>query len=237
MKYEARLLSFFLGVGVKNIALVLGLALGSSSSFGAFLRVDLAVRFAYQDMDSSCIISDRVLGVSLSGTIKDGKVVQATMRNMSDSLVRIVLLPEELQGITTKVSAAGDNYISTWKISARLLNWLFFHIDIQYVSFGGCKPSRALATLTPYGHTYNFGYETALDLVTSLQRFRGVRSDGTPYAIKFGFYQRQSDQSKLENHFRWFILTFLLIPAFAGADIDSLIAFLSHFCRFKITTS
>ena len=179
---------------MKNLLTVMAvMALGSSSSFGALVGVDLLARFMYQDLTTRCVVSSMGHGLHLNGTIRDGKVVQAMLANTASNEYQINFLPDELNGIEVTADAIGNYYVTTLPLSARLLSWMFFNFDVQWAIFGGCKPSQPLATLTPHGHIYKFRHQTSMDLFAPLQRFRGNRADGTPYAVTLGFTQRQTD--------------------------------------------
>jgi hypothetical protein len=163
--------------------LLIAVTLGSSSSFAAFLAVDLQPKFVYQDYDRYCSVGVPWKTISVNGVVDGDKLVSATLRSTDK---RFELLPEELTGVVMKRDTLGEYYLDTLPLGARVLNWIFFHLD-GWVNV--CQPSKALATLAPYGHTYRFTQSNGFNFFAVVQRFRGTRSDGGPYVLKLGFLQ------------------------------------------------
>ncbi len=187
--------------------LLLAVALVGGQSFGAFVSIDLQARFGYQGEDTSCVLTGILASekVMLYGEVKGGKVVEATLVNTAggdpighptipgwDFNQLIKFTPTEREGIEVKADAAGDYYVVTLPLSARLLNWIFFHLDILPWPMG-CKPTKALATLGPNSTVYRFIQATGTEYTSPIQRFHGDKVDGTPYTIKMGFTQRQTN--------------------------------------------
>lgn len=171
---------------MKNTLALLGLAILFTSSSGfavSFLGVDLEPRFAYEDLDNYCTVDGPWLYISLTGSIVDGKLVNATLTSTDQTFA---LVADEYSQIEVQADALGQYHVTKLPLNARVLNWVFFHLD-GWV--GSCHPSQGLGTIAPYGFTYVFSQGDSTDYYSVTQRFKGTRADGTPYALKLGFTQ------------------------------------------------
>jgi hypothetical protein len=166
----------------------------TSPAFAAFLGVSLEPLFLYQDFYHHCETSIPN-AIEIIGSIEGGKAVEAHFHDPAWDNDRYgrnpnyAFLPEELTGMEVGLDSLGDYYIAKLPMSPRLLVWAFKHLD-GYID--ACRPTKPIATLSPYGHVYTFTPKDASTFYTGPARFRGTLSDGSPFGIRLLFLQRHA---------------------------------------------
>ena len=189
--------------------LVLGLLLSGAFATKLTLAdditwVQLDPWFRYKDGKFSCSDSTdpSVRPMYLVAQVNSAmKVVYADFRETTFTLAlrQIVFTANEMSEIKLEQDLLGDYVVKSLPLSARLINWLFFNMapNTDILGFHNrfdCRPSNALATLSPNKAVFNFTRQGANSLYSPFQKFEGTLIDGGEYLAKLGF-----TQSKLEN--------------------------------------
>lgn len=178
-----------------HTAMLIAAALVQTQGFADFLSVNLEPRFSYQDLDKSCVLQDMWKYLKLTGTVDGDAVTEAILHDTNLTFSKqIEFLPEELKGLKIKKGPLGDYYVTQMVLNSRLLNWIFFNMDgVDLNSPVFCRPPQPLATLQPQPHVFLFSQKDAVTYYSPSQRFEGQREDRTPYSVRLGFSQRQTD--------------------------------------------
>ncbi len=138
--------------------------------------------FLYKDIDRYCDSHFAPVTLLMSVEVANGAVKGALIRdNFGDFLVKKVpFTATELAGIQLKADAGGKKWIESVKLSARLLNWIFFQSGSM-----GCSPTQPLASIGPNEFNYTFNLANMLvspaELISNVGDFYGQRKDGRYY--------------------------------------------------------
>lgn len=146
--------------------------------------------FSYRDIDRYCDSSFAPVTVFMSVEVVDGKVTAAGFKqNTTEAFAkRVPFTAEELKGVEIRNDNANRKWITSLKLNARLLNWLF----IQGKDMG-CFPTQELSTMGPNEFTFTFDTATAFsnptEVASNQGEFYGQRKDGRYYQASLKFLQ------------------------------------------------
>ncbi len=118
----------------------------------------LTPRFTYKDISMACSTVQFPRDLYLGAQVDNDQVSLAVLQDgTSDVLTdKIAFLKEELPGLELHVDKFGRFWMKNLTLSARLLGWVFTNAGD---SFGGCKPSQPLKTVSPAPFVFAFDVE------------------------------------------------------------------------------
>ena len=151
-------------------------------------------KLTYRDLFVACSGEFEAPTIYFASEVDGKKVLRAYLRDRAESVLvsSIAFEPQDLAGVELQSDKTDKTWIAQLTLSARLLNWVFFHSGDD---FSGCKPSQPLATIDPGSFPFAFdlsdlGVHTDFSQ-SQLGKFKGRLKDGSAYQASIFLTQYQ----------------------------------------------
>jgi hypothetical protein len=178
------------------LGIVFLLSATQASAATKILWQQFYARFTYREFDFSCKGSTTGNFFNhLVLEIDGGKVLRASLRKeaLPGQYTSLNLDAKTVASMKVKQDAADRWWIESINIDPKALVWLVGHSD-EY----RCDPSKRIASLTPYGQTFQFSVkkvETVNALYSPRVMFSGKTTKGETYELDMDLVQHAEKEN------------------------------------------